>query len=94
METVVGEKAIGPGQTWGVRMTSKGDGFSRTWQLPYFIPRPSSTVPLKVVAIWLPWLGPEAQDLLGLTDAESMKSSVFSRTGTWVELYESAALTN
>jgi hypothetical protein len=44
-EKAVGEKAIGPGQTWGVRMTSKGDGFSRSWQLPYFVPRPSNPLP-------------------------------------------------
>ena len=44
-ETVVGDKAIGPGQTWGVKMTAKGDGFSRTWHLPYFITRPNNTMP-------------------------------------------------
>lgn len=44
-EEIVGEKAIGLGQIWGVTMTSKGDGFSRSWQLLYFPPRPNNTLP-------------------------------------------------
>jgi hypothetical protein len=35
-EYVAGEKAISPGQGWRAVMTSRGDGFSRTWKLPYF----------------------------------------------------------
>jgi hypothetical protein len=46
-----------------------------------------------LVAIWLPYTESEAHDLHALTNAESTKSNVFNRTRTWVELYESAALT-
>jgi len=39
-EDIVGSKAIALGQGWQAIMTSKGDGFSRSWNLLYFKPRP------------------------------------------------------
>jgi hypothetical protein len=33
---VAGDKAILPGQGWTAIMSSRGDGFSRSWKLPYF----------------------------------------------------------
>jgi len=46
----------------------------------------SSSARDSMVAIWLPLLGPKARDLLVLTNVVSTKSSVFSRTRTWIDL--------
>jgi hypothetical protein len=47
-----------------------------------------------VVAIWLPYFWWDVWNLRETTELESTKSNVFNRTRTWVELYESAALTS
>jgi hypothetical protein len=37
-EYLVGDKAISPNQGWGALMSTTGDGFSRSWALPYLKP--------------------------------------------------------